>query len=210
MVDGINMPRKCKLIKENTSKLDNAPQSLSDLRLLCLNDIYLSQQELDQSTSRFFGASAHRKIMASFDYQQYCAKSAENAWKWCGQVISQPPADYIASLSCCARFVIGATASGNLVDIHTAQVLNDLLPSFLARPSNSDVEDTFVQSYLSPALRAVFHTDEHLQIEWANAALSDEVVKYKPDFKVSTQVLNKKLTLVVTEIKPLLQIGLFY
>ncbi|CAO3656714.1 unnamed protein product [Mucor fragilis] len=131
-----------------------------------------------------------------------CADPAENAWEWCGQVISKLPTDYIASLSCCARFIIEAIASGNLVDIHTAQMLNDLLPSFLARPPNSDVEDTFVHSYLSPALRAVFHTDKHFQIEWANAALSDDIAKYKPEFKVATQVLNKKLTLVVTEIKP--------
>ncbi|OAD01816.1 hypothetical protein MUCCIDRAFT_111155 [Mucor lusitanicus CBS 277.49] len=202
IVDDVNVSQKCRDIKANTVNLTNAPESLSDLRLLCLNDMYLFEQELDRSISRYFGSSSHRRIITSIHYKQYSASSPSNAWKWCNQVKDNAPFDYIESLAVCAGFTIEATTSKNLVDIHTAQVLNDLLPSFLFRPPNAAIEDTFVQAYLSPALRSVFVTHERLQYEWANAALSSDEVKYKPDFKVFTQILNKKLMLVVTEIKP--------
>ena len=202
-VDEINVSKRCKLVKANTINLGNAAEPLSDIRLLCLNDMYLFKHELNQSTSRYFGVTAHRKVVASFHYDQYCEEAATQAWKkWCSDVMTRPPVNYIASLPTCARYALEATASRNSIDIHTAQVLNSLLPSFFFCPPYATIQDTFVQSYLASALRAVFTTNEHLNIEWANAALSEDARMYKPDFSVATHVTNKKHKLIITEVKP--------
>lgn len=127
--------------------------------------MYLFEHELNKSTSRYFGITSRRKIVASIQYEQYCAEVVSQAWKWCSDVMTKPPVDYIASLTTCAQFTLEATAFRNLVDVPTAQVLNILLPFFLFGPPDATIEDAFVPSYLDPALCAVLTTNKHLKIQ---------------------------------------------
>lgn len=58
-----------------------------------------------------------------------------------------------------------ACEAKNLIDIHTAQVLTQILPMFINDPPDQSIEDSYVYNYLSPILTTVFGPEPLLKIE---------------------------------------------
>lgn len=74
LMNGYCAFQKCKLFKTNTIKINNNSSSLSDLRLLSLNDMYLFEQEMELSITRYFDTSVHKRIIVFMNYRLYRAR----------------------------------------------------------------------------------------------------------------------------------------
>lgn len=69
--DDFSISNKCKLLKINTIKMNKDPASLSDIRILALNDIYIFHTDVEMSVTKYFGSVKHAKIMSNFDFGTY-------------------------------------------------------------------------------------------------------------------------------------------
>ncbi|KAI7890345.1 uncharacterized protein EV154DRAFT_552377, partial [Mucor mucedo] len=58
--------------------------------------------------------------------------------------MSPPPNDWSSALSLCAQSLTIACKSGNILDMHTAQVLTQILPVFMNEPPDDEIEDSYV------------------------------------------------------------------
>lgn len=106
-------------------------------------------------------------------------------------------------MTLCAELLTKACKSENLLDIHTAQVLTQILPVLINGPPDDSNEDTFVHYYLSPLLSSVFASDPLLKIKWANGQLTrNNNVAFKPDFVVYNISGSVKCIVLIAEFKP--------
>ncbi|KAI8966941.1 hypothetical protein BDF20DRAFT_797804, partial [Mycotypha africana] len=69
---------------------------------------------------------------------------------WCRNIEVSRPVDWVSSLSLCAQLLQKASESKNLVDLHTAQILTQILPVLINGPPDDSNEDSYVHYYLSP------------------------------------------------------------
>jgi hypothetical protein len=156
---------------------------ISNVRLLALNNLYLFDQAYTTSTSRYFSVAAHNAIRSLISFESYHARKGQLCHDWCLRIERSPPADWLSSMTLCAKFLSEAYASKNILDIHTAQVLTSILPVFLNAPPKISLEDSYVHNYLSSLLSSVFSSDLLLNMKWANGQLKTDKA-YKPDFLV--------------------------
>ncbi|KAI8057547.1 uncharacterized protein B0P05DRAFT_498570 [Gilbertella persicaria] len=201
IVENFNVSDKCKSMKENTLGLKKNPSSLSDIRLLALNDIYIFDEKIDKSVTKYFGVDLHKLIMSDIDFNSYRPPKPNKAHAWCLEVIEDPPNDLMSTLKLCSNFLCQAIQQNNEVDLHVAHSLTQLLPVLVAGSDDCSVEDSYVHHYLAPILQSIFSTNERFGVRWANGALNQDL-SFKPDFQVSTRCINIKLVVVVAEFKP--------
>ncbi|KAI9341842.1 hypothetical protein BD770DRAFT_296203, partial [Pilaira anomala] len=90
---------------------------------------------------------------------------------WCMDIEVSPPADWTSSLTLCGQLLVKACVSNNLLGMHTAQVLTQILSVLMNRPPDDSNEDSFVHYYLSPLLSSVFASNPLLKMKWANGQL---------------------------------------
>ncbi|CAO3664867.1 unnamed protein product [Rhizopus stolonifer] len=201
IIGNFNVSDKCKLVKGNTLGLKKNPASLSDIRLLTLNDIYIFDEKIDESVTKYFGVDLHRLVMSDINFNSYRPHKPNKAHAWCLEVIEDPPNDLMSTLKLCSNFLCQATQQDNEVDLHMAHSLTQLLPVLVAGSDDCSVEDSYVHHYLAPILQSIFGTNERFSVQWANGALNRNV-SFKPDFQVSTRCINIKCIVVVAEFKP--------
>lgn len=114
-----------------------------------------------------------------------------------------PPADWISSLSLCAQLLSKACESKNFLDIHTAQVLTQILPVLINGPPDDSSEDSYVHYYLPPLLSSVFASDPLLKMKWANGQLlKNNNIAFKPNFTVYNLSGSVKCVILIAELKP--------
>lgn len=102
------------------------------------------------------------------------------------------PADWFSSLSLCTQLLQKACESKNLLDLHTAQALTQILPVLINGPPDDSNEDSYVHYYLSL-----------LKMKWANGQLSrNNKVAFKPDFSVYSISGSAKCVVLIAELKP--------
>ncbi|KAL9541102.1 hypothetical protein MBANPS3_009311 [Mucor bainieri] len=213
VVDGIyDITKECYEFKSNTLRSQANPSTLSDIKILAMNDIYLFSNERNNSITKYFLNDMHKSIMAELKWNRNLpVESASNATTWCTGIsnirllLKNPPTDWLSALTMASSLLTNATtaASKNVIDIHTAHTLVQTLPMLVARSPLSKVEDSYVQQILSPMLQSIFHSDERFEVQWANAELASSGLKtYKPDFTVFTRVINVECVLLVSEFKP--------
>ncbi|OAD04261.1 hypothetical protein MUCCIDRAFT_183364 [Mucor lusitanicus CBS 277.49] len=172
-----NISGRCRSVKETTLALISNPAKLSDIRLLALNDIYLFDEKLHESVSKYFGTEVHRQVIADIDRSAHRPLPPLKSYTWCQQVVDDPPTDLLSSLKVCTVFLQEATNQINEVDLHVAHTMTYLLPVLVAGADDAAQEDS------------------------ANATLNQDM-QYKPDFQVSTRFINVKCVIIVAEFKP--------
>ncbi|KAI7906757.1 uncharacterized protein BX663DRAFT_427671, partial [Cokeromyces recurvatus] len=77
-----------------------------------------------------------------------------------------PPHDWITALGFGGRILCEAVKGENDVDMHTAHVLNQVLPLFISGSPDYSVEDSLVHNYLSQMLLSIFSKDGRFKIKW--------------------------------------------
>ncbi|KAI7904908.1 uncharacterized protein BX663DRAFT_484271 [Cokeromyces recurvatus] len=175
--------------------------SLSDIRLLSLNDIYIFDESIDESVTKYFGVGLHKVVMSDISFNCYRPHRPNKSHVWCLEIAENPPDDLMSALKLCTDFLIQATKQDNEVDLHMAHTLTQLLSVFVASSHDSSVEDSYVHHYLAPILQSVYRTDKKFNVRWANGALNEDSI-FKPDFQVSSRIINIRCIVIVTEFKP--------
>jgi hypothetical protein len=178
------------------------PAQLSDVRLLVLNDIYKIDRNFEDSVSKYFSTKIHSLLKPSFSFDGYLPKRGSNCYDWCLQLEMSPPDDWMSSMSLCARMLTEACQSNNILDMHTSQVLTQVLPVLVNGPAGDVTEDSYVHYYLSPLLASVFASDPLLKMKWANGKLMNSQHAHRPDFTVYNISGSIKCDIVIAEFKP--------
>ncbi|KAI9471860.1 MAG: hypothetical protein EXX96DRAFT_622048 [Benjaminiella poitrasii] len=142
IIGNFNVSDKCKSVKENTLGLKKNPASLSDIRLLSLNDIYIFDENIDGSITKYFGAELHKVVMSDISFNCHRPHKPNKSHVWCLEIAENPPDDLKSTLKLCADFLIQATEQDNEVDLHVAHTLTQLLPVFVAGSHDSSIEDS--------------------------------------------------------------------
>ncbi|KAI8997160.1 hypothetical protein BDB01DRAFT_712748, partial [Pilobolus umbonatus] len=86
----------------------------------------------------------------------------------CMDIEVSPPVDYFTSITLCADLLKKVCDNKNFLDIHTAQILTQILPVLVNGPPEDSTEDSYVHYYLLPLLSWVFSTNPLLNMKWAN------------------------------------------
>lgn len=204
MLNDICISDLCLDFKEASLKLakNTDPSQLSDMRLLALNDIYKFDRNFSSSISKYFSTQVHTMLKPTLFFDDYLPKKGLNCYDWCMDIEVSPPVDYITSITLCADLLKKACDSKNFLDIHTAQILTQILPVLVNGPPEDSTEDSYVHYYLSPLLSSVFSTDPLLKMKWANGKLMNNQNEYKPDFLLYNTSGNKKCVIIIAEFKP--------
>jgi hypothetical protein len=106
-------------------------------------------------------------------------------------------------LTLCAELLTKACESKSHLDIHTAQVLTQVLPVLINGPPDDSNEDSYVHYYLSPLLSSVFASDPLLKMKWANGQVNNnDNNSFKPDFLVYNLSGSVKCVVLIAEFKP--------
>ncbi|KAI9336265.1 hypothetical protein BD770DRAFT_245410 [Pilaira anomala] len=122
----LNISIRCKLVKENTLGLNKNPSGFSDIRLLSLNDIFIFDENMDASITKYFGTESHEMIMSDISYSCYLPHQPIKSHVWCLKIAENPPDDLISSLKLCSNFLLQATEQENEVDLHVAHTLTQV------------------------------------------------------------------------------------
>jgi hypothetical protein len=205
MLDGVCISDLCLNFKKASLKLAERtdPAQLSDIRLLALNDIYIFDRNSTFSVSKYFPTKVHTLLTPTLSFDAYFLTEGLNCYSWCMNIEVSRPADWLSSLSLCAQLLQKACESKNLLDLHTAQVLTQILPVLINGPPDDSNEDSYVHYYLSPLLSSIFASDPLLKMKWANGQLSrNNNVAFKPDFSVYNISGSAKCVVLIAEFKP--------
>ncbi|CEP12730.1 hypothetical protein [Parasitella parasitica] len=194
MLDGVCISDLCFSLKNACLKLAERtdPAQFSDTRLLALNDIYMFDSNSAFSVSKYFPTKVHTLLTPTLSFDAYSLTEGLNCYRWCVNIEVSRPADWFSSLSLCAQLLQEACESKNLLDLHTAQFLTQVLPVFINGPPDDSNEDSFVHYYLSPLLSSIFASDPLLKMKWA----------LKPDFSVYNISGSAKCVVLIAEFKP--------
>ncbi|KAI8980908.1 hypothetical protein BDB01DRAFT_190499 [Pilobolus umbonatus] len=158
VIGNFNISAKCKSVKGNTLGLKKNPASLLDIRLLSLNDIYLFDENIDGSITKYVGAELHNVIMSDFSFYCYRPHKPVKSHAWCLEIAE-------STLKLCTDFLIQATEQDNEVDLHMAHTLTQLLPVFVAGSHDSSIKDSYVHHY-SPILQSINSTENKFTVRW--------------------------------------------
>ncbi|OAC98167.1 hypothetical protein MUCCIDRAFT_115687 [Mucor lusitanicus CBS 277.49] len=205
MLDGVCISELCFNLKKESLKLAERtdPAQLSDIRLLTLNDIYIFDRNSAFSISKYFSTKVHTLLAPTLSFDAYFLTEGLNCYRWCMNIEVSRPADWFSSLSLCTQFLQEACESKNLLDLHTAQVLIQVLPVLINGLPDDSNEDSYVHYYLSPLLSSIFASDPLLKMKWANGQLSrNNNVASKPDFSVYNISGSAKCVVLIAEFKP--------
>lgn len=175
---------------------------LSDIRLLGLNDIYIFDRNFSSSVSKYFSTQVHTMLNPTLSFDAYLPTRGLNCYNWCMDIEVSPPADYITSITLCADLLKEACDNKYFLDIHTAQILTQILPVLVHGPPEDSTEDSYVHYYLSPLMSSVFSTDPLLKMKWANGKLMNDQSQYKPDFLVYNIFGSRRCVIIIAEFKP--------
>ncbi|CAO3703716.1 unnamed protein product, partial [Rhizopus stolonifer] len=195
----------CFNLKNTTAQLAKHinPAQLSDVRLLVLNDVYIFDKNFASSVSKYFSTKIHMSLKPNLSFDAYFPTRGLNCYDWCLKIEASPLVDWISSLSLCAELLTKACESKNHLDIHTAQVLTQILPVLINGPPDDSNEESYVHYYLSPLLTSVFGSDPLLKIKWANGQLKNgNHNSFKPDFLVYNLSGSVKCVILIAEFKP--------
>ncbi|RCH78030.1 hypothetical protein CU098_000306, partial [Rhizopus stolonifer] len=157
--------------------------SLSDIRLLAINGIFIFDTDISMSISKYFEFEDHKAIILSLKMNKYRPELCIKAHRWCQEIVDNPPHDWITSLAFSGKILCEAAEDKNEIDMHTAHVLSLVLPLFVSGSPDCSVEDSLVHNYLSHLLLSVFSKDPCFKVKWANGELRKNS-KFKPDFVV--------------------------
>ena len=205
MVDNTCISELCSALKNVTLELAKRrdPAQLSDIRLLVLNDIYKFDRDFASSVSKYFSSKVHTLLKPILSFDVYLPVKGLNCYDWCMEIEVSPPVDWISSITLCTELLTKACESKNLLDIHTAHVLAQILPVLINGPPDDSNEDSYVHYYLSPLLSSVFASDPLLKMKWANGQLiKNNRNESKPDFLVFNLSGSSRYTILVAEFKP--------
>ncbi|KAI8875860.1 hypothetical protein K501DRAFT_201728 [Backusella circina FSU 941] len=204
VINNICISDLCYNLKDTTLQLVKHinPAQISDIRILVLNDIYVFDKNSVFSVSKYFPDNVHNAIKPTLFFGTYTPTKDLDCYDWCLQIEACPPVDWPSSLSLCAELLTKACKSGNILDMHTAQVLTQILPVLSNGPPDDTDEDSYVHYYLSPLLCSVFSSDSRLKLKWANGHLrSDTANTFKPDFTVYNLSGSAKCVVLIAEFK---------
>ncbi|KAG1411751.1 hypothetical protein G6F58_008395 [Rhizopus delemar] len=175
---------------------------LSDIRLLALNDVYTFDRNFASSVSKYFSTKIHTTLKPTLSFDAYLPKRGLSCYDSCMSIEVSPPVDWVFSLTLCAELLTKACKSKNHLDIHTAQVLTQVLPVLINGPPNDSNEDSYVHYYLSPLLSSVFASDPLLKMKWANGQVNNnDNNSFKPDFLVYNLSESVKCVVLIVEFK---------
>ncbi|CEP17990.1 hypothetical protein, partial, partial [Parasitella parasitica] len=178
------------------------PAQISDIRILVLNDIYVFDKNPAFSVSKYLPDNDHNAIKPTLFFGTYTSTKDLECYDWCLQTEACPPVDWPSSLSLCAELLTKACKSGNILDMHTALVLTQILPVLNNGPPDDTVEDSYAHYYLSALSCSVFSFDSRLKLKWANGQLkSDTANTFKPDFTVCNLSGSAKCVVLIAEFK---------
>ncbi|KAG2234057.1 hypothetical protein INT48_006202 [Thamnidium elegans] len=159
------------------------PSQLSDIRLLILNDIYKIDRNFAFSVSKYFSSGIHTLLRQTSSFDAYL------------------PTEELKCYSC--QLLPKACASKDILDMHTAQVLTQILPVLINGPPDDSNEDSYVHYYLSPLLSSVFASDPLMKMKWANGQLfKNGNNEFKPDFLVYNLSGSIRFIILIVEFKP--------
>lgn len=195
----------CFNVKNATMKLlERAdPAQLSDIRLLALNDIYKLDKNFASSVSKYFTTKIHTSLKPALSFESYLPADGLGCYGWCRKIETSPPADWISAIKLSSDLLSNACVSMNMLDIHTAHVLTQILPVLVNGPPDDSNEDSYVHYYLSPLLTSVFGSDPLLKMKWANGQLiRSNQNEFKPDFLVYNLSGSVKCIILIAEFKP--------
>ncbi|KAI8880659.1 hypothetical protein K501DRAFT_324882 [Backusella circina FSU 941] len=205
MLDGVSISDLCFDLKNTTLKLIKYtdPAQLSNIRLLALNDTYIFDRDSTSSVSKYFPTKVHTMLKPTLSFDTYHPTRGLNCYDWCMDIEVSPPADWTSSLTLCTQSLVKACGSKNLLDMHTAQVLTQILPVLINGPPDDSNEDSFVHYYLSLLLSSVFASDPLLKMKWVNGQLiKNNSAAFKPDFLVYDISDSVKCVILIAEFKP--------
>lgn len=195
----IDVTQLCYQFKENTLKLSNRPEQLSDTRLLALHDVYLSGLS-DQSKpvgKYWFPSTYYSNI---HDIAFIVPRQAEKSAGWCTDMSLKRYRSWIAGLANTTKYLSEATEASKIVEIHCMQAAIDLVPTFISSPLGYFVESTNVHNWITPLLKPIFSCEPLLSIEWANKFINQY---HKPYLTASVKGIGSWLPIVVGEFKNL-------
>lgn len=194
-IDNVCISDLCYELKDSTRI--TALAQMSDIQKLVLNDIYIFDKNSEFSVSTYFTDYVHQLIKETLISLCDTPVRGRDCYDWCLQLESRPPVDLRSSLSLCAQWMKAACNSGNVLDMHTANVLTQILPALC----NDTVGDP--RYYLSSLLHSVFISDPLLRIKWANSQLTrDENNEiFTPDFSVYNLTGSTRCVVLIAELK---------
>ncbi|KAG0186344.1 hypothetical protein DFQ28_007979 [Apophysomyces sp. BC1034] len=106
-------------------------------------------------------------------------EKALNSTRWCMDFSLTKYDDWTTPLGIAAIY---------LVDIHTMQVMVQLLPVFVTNPPDYTIEDSYVYNCTAPILKSIFSCEPLVRVEWASCHLSKRNAKANKDktnFKIN-------------------------
>ncbi|KAI8882113.1 hypothetical protein K501DRAFT_251935 [Backusella circina FSU 941] len=183
---------------EESDEEDKIPSDLS-----IHHHPYRTCEDSTSSVSKYFPTKVHTMLKPTLSFDTYHPTRGLNCYDWCLDIEVSPPADWTSSLTLCTQSLVKACGSKNLLDMHTAQVLTQILPVLINGPPDDSNEDSFVHYYLSPLLSSVFASDPLLKMKWANGQLiKNNNAAFKPDFLVYNISDSVKCVILIAEFKP--------
>ncbi|CEG80215.1 hypothetical protein RMATCC62417_14584 [Rhizopus microsporus] len=96
-------------------------------------------------------------------------------------------------------------ASSNRYNLQIANMLHTVATRLLLATNELSVEDTFVHTVFSHAIKSVFGAEEIIQRQWANGRLSQQneenLDKFKPDYAAYIKIRSTRYNIAIAEIK---------
>ncbi|KAI7891522.1 uncharacterized protein EV154DRAFT_220782 [Mucor mucedo] len=101
MVDDISSSDLCLNFKNVCLKMSRTtnPASLSDIRLLALNDIYKFDKNFSTSVSKYFSVKVHNSLKSLVNLNKYLPTPGLKCCDRCLDIERSPPDDWLSSVT---------------------------------------------------------------------------------------------------------------
>ncbi|KAI9005453.1 hypothetical protein CLU79DRAFT_781547 [Phycomyces nitens] len=185
------------------------PKSLSDLRLLSLNDVYLFTEEIETSITSYLPEHLHQNIMRDISNDPVVS-IGDRCILWCTKTSTLRLTNWLEVQKTTIPFLHTAmlTMDEHPQDLILANILHRAAMILANGKPDSEIEDSFVHNFISNLFENVFQTESILDTAWANGQLGgkrrneeDEQSPFKPDYAVFVKQRSLRLDLLCAEAK---------
>ncbi|CDH49760.1 predicted protein [Lichtheimia corymbifera JMRC:FSU:9682] len=216
IVEGFDVLRSLKNYRRKSFDID--PKSMSDTRILAINNIYMfsidEKQSViahmdvyDEGDSSQRGQRIKKQIHADLEVGEGSTPINTTIYGWCAEVSQNAQADYFQIQLITSNILASAVSSQEEVQMIAANALHRLAINFsTSQHIDTSLEDTFAHGVIGIILESVFQAEPLLSYKWANGQLGAkrkrEAATFKPDFIVFVTQSSKQFNVGAAEIKP--------
>ncbi|KAG1082198.1 hypothetical protein G6F42_022665 [Rhizopus arrhizus] len=143
------------------------PKSLSDLRLLSLNHVYLFTEELETSLTSYLPHCLHQPIMKDISNDSI-ATISDRCILWCTKLSTMRFTNWFEVQKTTIPYLNAAmlTMDERPQDLILANIIHRAAVMLATGKPDSDLEDSFVHNFISNLFENVLQTESILDTAW--------------------------------------------